>query len=33
MYNFPPTVIFANNFPKKVSKSKMRQIATKSVNL
>ena len=33
-YNFPPTVIFAHNFPQKVSKSKMRQIATKKgVNL
>ena len=28
-YNFPPTIIFANNFPQKVRKPKMRQIATK----
>ena len=28
-YNFPPTVIFTNNFPHKVRKSKMRQIVTK----
>ena len=28
-YNFPPTVIFANNLPQKVCKSEMQQIATK----
>ena len=28
-YNFPPTVNFANNFPQKVRKSKMQQLARK----
>ena len=28
-YNFPPTIIFTNNFPQKVRKSKMWQITTK----
>ena len=31
-YNFPPTVIFANNFPQKVRESKMQQIATKKAS-